>query len=133
MCKVGDIILVDSYKHGEKVLSKHSFVVVFDEAGEIRGLPFDIACNVMSSFHSTEHKIKKLGFQGNFPITYDDSDLTLTSPNQNDGYIKAEQFYLFNLSKIKYIVIGKMVQETFDELIEFIESLPTHEFIDDNL
>ena len=133
MCKVGDIILVDSYKHGEKVLSKHSFVVIFDEAGEIHGLPFDIACNVMSSFHGEEHKAKKLAYQGNFLVTFEDSELTLSNPNQLDGYVKSDQLYLFNLSKIDYIVIGRMIQETFDQLIEFIESLPTHEFIYDNL
>lgn len=35
MCKVGDIILVNSYKDNGKNLSRHSFVVISDEEGKI--------------------------------------------------------------------------------------------------
>ena len=37
MCCVGDIILVDKYKHNGKQINKHSFVVVDDDGGEIQG------------------------------------------------------------------------------------------------
>ena len=60
MCKIGDIILVDSYKHGGKTLNKHSFVVLNADKDEIQGLEYDLVCNVMSSFHSEEHRKKKM-------------------------------------------------------------------------
>ena len=50
MCCVGDIILVDKYKHNGKQINKHSFVVVDDDGGEIQGYSYDLICNVLSSF-----------------------------------------------------------------------------------
>ncbi len=47
MCKVGDIILVDNYKHGDKVLNRHSFVVLNANKDEIQGLEYDLVCNVI--------------------------------------------------------------------------------------
>ena len=54
MCKIGDIILVNRYKDKDKILGRHSFVVISDENGEIHGLPYDMICNVFSSFKSEE-------------------------------------------------------------------------------
>ena len=38
MCQIGDIILVQKYKDRGQDLSRHSFVVISDENGEIQGL-----------------------------------------------------------------------------------------------
>ena len=50
MCTIGDIILIESYQHKGRALSKHSFVVLSVESGKIEGLDYDFVCNVLSSF-----------------------------------------------------------------------------------
>lgn len=119
MCKVGDIILIDKYIGNGKTLNKHSFVVLSDESGEIQGLSYDFICNVMSSFKDEKQKEFKLGFPGNFPITHDDS--IVINGNGRDGFIKAEQLYYFNKSKISYKVIGEIKEDIFELILEFIE------------
>lgn len=59
MCKIGDIILVEKYKDRGKTLGRHSFVVIDDQDGEIHGLPYDMICNVFSSFKDEEQKKRK--------------------------------------------------------------------------
>jgi len=132
MCKVGDIILINNYNHNGKILNRHSFVVLSDEAGQIQGLDYDIICNVMSSFKDEEQRKKKLKFPGNFPITHDDS--TILNGNDKDGYIKAEQFYYFDKETIDFMVIGSMDEDAFNLLIDFIHSLEIEiQHIVDNL
>ena len=121
MCKIGDIILVDSYKHGGKTLNKHSFVVLNADKDEIQGLEYDLVCNVMSSFHNEEHRKKKLRFPGNFEVSPEDVDVP--AGNDKEGYIKAEQLYYFRRDDLDYRVIGMMAPEFFVELINFIENL----------
>lgn len=119
MCKVGDIILINSYKDNGKNLSRHSFVVISDKEGEIQGCSYDFICNVLSSFKNEEQKRRKLNYPGNFPIAHDD---TVTDPhNDKDGYIKMDQWYYFNKDKLDYTVIGSVKQDIFDLLIEFLE------------
>ena len=132
MCKVGDIILIKNYKHNDVTLSKHSFVVLDVENDEIHSLPYDLMCNVMSSFSSDEQREKKLKYPGNFPITY--SETKIQNGNNKDGYIKAEQFYYFKKDSLNYKVIGNILPETFNKLVEFINSLDVEfEHITDNL
>lgn len=119
MCCVGDIILVNRYKDGDNIIGRHSFIVIDDEGGEIQGLPYDFVANVLSSFKSDQQKQRKLSYDGNFPISHDD---TVTNPhNTKDGYIKADQLYYFNKDKISYTVIGSIKEEIFNLLIEFLE------------
>ena len=131
MCVAGDIILISGYKRENKIMSKHSFIVLSDENGQIQGCEYDLICNVMSSFKNEQQKRAKLKYTGNFPITYNDTDI----PNGNgkDGYIKAEQLYYFDKSTINYQVIGNMKPDTFEKLKEFIQSLDDFEIITDNL
>lgn len=68
MCKIGDIILIERYKDREKTLGRHSFVVIDDQNGEIQGLPYDMICNVFSSFKNEEQKKRKLSNPGNFQL-----------------------------------------------------------------
>ncbi len=56
MCKLGGIIVIKKYKDRGNNLSRHSFVVIDYEPGAIRGLSYDLVCNVMSSFKSKEQK-----------------------------------------------------------------------------
>lgn len=130
MCKAGDIILINNYFDAGQAIGRHSFVVLSDEAGQIRGLDYDIICNVMSSFKNAEQRRKKLSYPGNFEIKHTDS--VVNNSNEKDGYIKAEQFYYFNKDKIDYTIIGYMTEEAFNLLIEFIEKLevPITEVVD---
>lgn len=121
MCVIGDIILINNYNDNGKVLDKHSFVVLSDEAGQIQGLDYNIICNVMSSFKDEIQRRKKLSYPGNFPITYNDTNVI--DGNKKDGYIKAEQFYYFDKNKIDYILIGSMDEDAFNALIDFINNL----------
>ena len=119
MCKIGDIILVEKYKDGNTVLSRHSFVVIEDRDGTVEGLPYDMICNVLSSYKGEKQKQRKLSYPGNFPVSNED---TITNPdNGGSGYIKADQLYYFNKNKIDYRVIGYINEDILDLLFEFIE------------
>lgn len=120
MCKVGDIIVIDSYKDHNKVISKHSFIVISDEGGKIEGCSYDFIANVLSSFKNDAQKERKLSYPGNFPITHDDVD---TDPNNGkDGFVKADQLYYFNKENISYTVIGTINPDVFALLLEFVEN-----------
>jgi len=106
MCNIGDIILVKSYRHERRILSRHSFVVLNVDAGTVKGINYDFVCNVLSSFKSEQQKIKKLGYPGNFEITHEDS--SVVGGNTKDGYVKAEQLYYFNKRKIDYTIIENL-------------------------
>lgn len=131
MCKVGDIILVKKYKSQGADISRHSFVVLKDDGGQIQGLPYDLVCNVMSSFHSEEHRKRKLKYPGN--VEYASSDENVKGGHGKPGYIKADQFYYFDKSKIDYIVIGNVSIELFLQLLDVIKGLDSIEEIIDNL
>lgn len=120
MCKKSDIILVDHYVSQGHNVGRHPFVVIEDNGGEIRGVPFDMIGNAISSFKSEEQKARKLRYPGNFPITAEEQDVPHGRPL--DGYIKADQLYYFKKDKLSYRVIGCVDYETFNELIEFINN-----------
>ena len=121
MCKTGDINLVDKYKHGESVLSKHSFVVLSVDNGEIQGVEYNMMCNVMGSFHNEQHKEFKLSFEGNMEVS--NSETNTNPDNGKDGYIKADQLYYFRKEDLSYKVIGNVIEETLNKLIDYINEL----------
>lgn len=131
MCKVGDIIVVRNYKSQGREIKRHSFVVLSTDGGKIQGLDYDMVCNVMSSFHSEEHRQKKLSYPGN--LLYEAEQERVQGGHGKPGYIKAEQFYYFERSKIDYYVIGSVTSELFATLVEFINSLDEVEHVIDNL
>lgn len=112
-------------------MGRHSFVVIDTTGGTIQGLDYDIVCNVMSSFHSEEHRQHKLGFPGN--MEYSSSDEQVRNGHGKDGYIKADQFYFFNLSKLDYWVIGSITPNLLAALQRFIQELERVEIVTDNL
>lgn len=122
MCKPGDIIVVRNYISNDGVkLTRHSFVVLSNEKGNIKGMDFDLVASVMSSFKNAQHKQRKLSFIENFYITVDDyNDI---KGNDKDGYIKAEQLYFFQKNQIDYIKIGKMNSDCFQKLLDLIQLL----------
>lgn len=121
MCQRGDIILIEHYISQENKVGRHPFIVLDDKNGEIQGVTFDFIGLAMSSFKDAEQKERKMKYPGNFPIAVDDFNRTDKKPI--DGYVKAEQFYYFDKNKIKFNVIGKMDEEIFNLLIEFIQEL----------
>ena len=133
MCQVGDIILITSYKSNNVTLNRHSFVVLSVDDGKIEGMDYNLACCVMSSFKDEEHKRKKLdNYPGNFPLTFDDSDII--NNNGKDGYLKTDQLYLFDRNAISFKVIGNILPDIFDLILEFIEeSTFSQNYIVDNL
>lgn len=131
MCKVGDIIVVRNYKSQGEDMKRHSFVVLSTENGKIQGLDYDMVCNVMSSFHSEEHRKKKLGYPGNFEYLAEQENIQ--NGHGRSGFIKAEQFYYFDRNKTDFYVLGNVEPELFNELLEFISGLDEIEHIIDNL
>lgn len=121
MCKAGDIIVINSYKSGNTVISHHSFIVLDDNGGQIQGVDFDFISVVMSSFTNTNQRERKLSYPGNFPIAPEDQDIA-TGDNGKYGYVKAEQFYYFQKQSISYHKIGHLEPDIFNLLIEFIET-----------
>lgn len=118
MCKTGDIIIVRDFKSYGKRISPHSFIVISDENGEVEGMPYDFACNMLSSFKSEEQKEHKLSYPGNYEIKNSD---TVTNPdNGKDGFVKADQLYLFKKEKIDYVIIGTVLPDVMDSLLKFI-------------
>nr|DAH71397.1 MAG TPA: endoribonuclease [Caudoviricetes sp.]DAU04518.1 MAG TPA: endoribonuclease [Caudoviricetes sp.] len=120
MCQIGDIIVINKYKHEGVELARHSFVVIDDENGIIQGLPYDFVANVLSSFKGDKQRKRKLSYPGTFPISHNDTD---TEPDDGrDGFVKADQLYYFSKKNIDYRVIGEMKADKFNELIAFIEN-----------
>ncbi len=119
MCKIGDIIIVDRYKDNGKTLSRHSFIVIEDENGRVEGMPYDMICNVLSSFKNEEQKKRKMSYQGNFPIV--SSDKVTNPDNGLDGYVKTDQLYYFIKNKITYRVIGHIAPDILELIFQYIE------------
>mgnify|MGYP006964808648 CR=1 FL=1 len=124
MCKSGDIIVVQSYKHNPAVLHQHPFIIIDDGNGIIKGLDFNLIAVVMSSVKNEAQKQWKLSqYPGNMGININDKNITDTSYENKNGYVKTEQFYYFNKCTIEYRVVGSVTQQFLDELYDFIEGL----------
>lgn len=121
MCRIGDIVLIYRYRDHGSAMMPHSFVVLDDQNGKIKGLDFDFIGLVMSSFKNEKQKRNKMAYPGNFPVVPEDQDIK--NNNEKSGYIKGEQFYYFRKDRIKYKVIGCLHVEIFNLLIDFIEEL----------
>ena len=122
MCKLGDVIVIDKFKNenGETV-SKHSFVVINDEQDFVEGFKYDFISNMLCSFHNEEHKKKKLQYKQNLEIK--EEKILGEKINDKEGYIKANQLYFFDKSKIEYKVIAHLDSELLDELVQLILEL----------
>lgn len=131
MCQTGDIILVKHYRQNNIDLSKHSFIVLNNENGQIEGWDYNLVCNVVSSFHDEEHKKHKLSFPGNKEIHPDDE--IIENGHHREGYVKADQIFYFDSSLIEFDIIGHVTVSFFKELLDFIESLDEVVEVVDNL
>ena len=123
MCKIGDIIVVKKYigDDGKIINKQHSFVVIDDNADKIEGISYDLVTNVMSSFKNEEHRKRKLSYKENIEIT--SKDIYSKQKNTKKGYIKADQLFYFDKSKLDYYVFASVTPELLDELIRIIIEL----------
>ena len=123
MCKIGDIIVVKKYigDDGEVIDKQHSFVVIDDNRDEVGGISYDLVANVMSSFKDEEHRKEKLSHKENLEIVSD--NIISNTKNGKNGYIKADQLFYFDKSKLDYYVFASISNELFDELIRLIIEL----------
>lgn len=124
MCKIGDILLIYNAKNGQYV-GKHPFIVLDDNAGKVRGVySYDFIGLLVSSANTEEKKERLRSFEGNFPISPDDKVMdNVDKTNRMNSFVKADQFFYFDKSKIKYIKIGSLVPDIFNLIIEFIQEL----------
>ncbi len=122
MCRIGDIIVVKKFndKNGA-VVPKHSFVVISDEAGIIESYSYDFISNIMCSFHSKNHKKRKLKIKSNLEIA--PNKIKGRNVNSKTGYIRADDLFYFNKDKIEYKVIGRLSDDMLDKLIKLVISL----------
>lgn len=58
----------------------------------------------MSSFKNQEHKERKLSYKENLEITSD--NIISNNKNSKGGYIKADQLFYFDKSKLDYYVFA---------------------------
>lgn len=135
--KLGDIIQLESEFIDVRGVAcpSHSFVVVYDQADTFRGIPYDLACTIISSFKSDTDKVKKMGYPYNIEVPAKDTVMTIPNAHNKDGFTKAEQLYLFSFAKTPFHVIGNIIEELVKYIIEFINSIPENDlvFIKDNL
>ena len=123
MCKIGDFIVVKKYigDDGKVINKQHSFVVIDDSPDSVEGISYDLVTNVMSSFKDDEHKKKKLSYKENLEVT--STNVISNTKNGRDGYIKADQLFYFDKSKLDYYVFAQIDRELLDELIRLIIEL----------
>ena len=122
MCKLGDVIVVKEFRNEYgKIIPKHSFVVINDEQDFVEGFKYDFISNMLCSFHNEEHKKKKLQYKQNLEIK--EEKIFGEKINNKEGYIKANQLYFFDKSKIEYKVIAHLDSELLDELVQLILEL----------
>ena len=122
MCKLGDIIRVNSYMSDDGfIMGRHSFIVIEDEKGTISGLSYDFIASVMSSIKDENHKRKKLKYIENILITQ--NDRSCEPENGKEAFIKADQLYYFKKDKITYTVMGYATDEIMNAIYEIIEVL----------
>ena len=122
MCKLGDVIVVKEFRNEYgKIVPKHSFVVINDEQDYVEGFKYDFISNMLCSFHNEEHKKKKLQYKQNLEIK--EEKIFGEKINNKEGYIKANQLYFFDKSKIEYKVIAHLDSELLDELVQLILEL----------
>ncbi len=125
MCKKGDIILIEASITDEGYnLPRHSFIVIEDEKGEIKGLDYDFATTIISSFNK-KNKEKKLSYPFNLEIPAEKTIINSNShDNKLDGFTKAEQIYFFKKDTIEFKIIGHLEGKLLELLLKFIENIP---------
>ena len=127
MCKLGDIIVVNSFiGEANAKVNKHSFVVISDKGGIISGLEYSFVASGISSFKSEKDKKRKLSYYCNMELPIDSM-----SPKEfrKSSYIKADKTFYFNKEKIDYYVLDTLKIEYFEKLLQLIATLDTNKHL----
>lgn len=121
MCKVGDIILVYNAKNKDGYVGPHQFVIMDNEAGQIKGLDYDIISAIMSSM-DTDKKLEKYHkYPGNFSIMPEDRQVD--NDNRKPAFVKVDQLYYFDLDAIDYKKIGQINTDIMELLYEHLDEI----------
>ena len=75
----------------------------------------------MCSFHSENHKKRKLKIKSNLEIV--SNKIKGRNVNNKNGYIRADDLFYFKKDKIEYKVIGRLSDDMLDKLIKLVISL----------
>ena len=123
MCQIGDIIKIEKYIGDDGVeVGRHSFVVLSEDKGTIKGLSFDLVGTPMSSIKSEKQKEK---------VENDDRLMIIRTNDQNgmpvskyeESFIKAHLMYYFQKDKLEYQNVGSLNVETFLKLQDKLQEL----------
>lgn len=120
--EIGNVIVIEQYRGVDGIdLTRHSFIVLSDDAGTITGLEYDFIASVMSSFKNDEHRRKKLKYKENLEVL--PQEITVQRNNNRTGYIKADEIHYFKLENIEYRQIGTLSDEVMENLFLQIQEL----------
>lgn len=96
-------------------------MVIDNNQDEVEGIAYDLVANVMSSFKNEEHRKKKIKHKENLEIISD--NIISNTKNSRNGFIKADQLFYFDKSKLDYYIFASISPELLDELIRLIIEL----------
>lgn len=124
MCKVGDILLIYNARN-KAPIGMHPFIVLDDTNGIVRGIySYDFIGLLLTSANTEEKKARLKKVEGNFPIAPDDKILDTSKLSDNrPAYVEADQFFYFDKTKIKYMHIGRLEEDIYNLITEFIQEL----------
>lgn len=133
MCKIGDLILIRNPKTQNKIIGQHTFIVMDDSGGIIRGMfEYDFIALVMTSYNeSDETRHEKLkAYANNFHVSKLDKILDDEKYHSDNraAYVRADMIFYFSKEKIKYKKIGMLSEEIYNLLVEFVEELQARGF-----
>ncbi|MCI9110386.1 MAG: hypothetical protein HFH47_01070 [Bacilli bacterium] len=123
MCRLGDIIVVNKYTGEDgKDIGKHSFIVIDNNAGVIKGISYTFITTVISSFKNEKHKKRKLKYKENIEIVeFEKNDRQKNL--RKLSYVKADKLFYFDKNKIDYYVLGRVSDEFLKELVKLVLEL----------
>ena len=123
MCRLGDIIVVNKYIGEDgKDIGKHSFIVIDDNAGVIKGISYTFITTVISSFKNEKHKKRKLKYKENIEIVEFEKNGRQKNLRKL-SYVKADKLFYFDKNKIDYYVLGRVSDEFLKELVKLVLEL----------
>lgn len=125
MCEIGDILLIYNAKNNGRPIGQNPFIVLDDKNDIVNGIySYDFLGLIMTSANTPEKKERLSKIEGNFPILPDDKIMNEGKDKDNrHAYLEANQFFYFDKSKTRYLHIGKIDEEIFNIIIDFIEEL----------
>lgn len=123
MCKIGDIIKIEKYIGDDGVeVSRHTFVVLDDEGGKIKGLLFDFVASPMSSIKDDTQR-EKVANDPNLLIINTNDQNGMPASDYEEGFVKLKLMYYFKKKDIDYKVLGSLNIETYLQVIKQLQEI----------